>query len=359
MKNNVLKKILACMGCFALIFAISLFCFMPKSNNNSASAYVSPIEPPITLNSPDNFALPCPQFSYNIDNSEFNSIIDGTEYYDEISLTTQNKKLIIQPETNNFDYITRQTSFAGFNGVDSSTFNSIWGYIQSIAQIKTGANSVPASKLAYFYTNFSEGDVNSYKFTFKSVDNYSYSSYCYWYNPASTSSPSSFTGFDIAYLFNAVNNDLISKGLTPFDTFIQFLGDMSIELDLNLSSSLDLAMCFGFTYKNEKTFVKDMKPLLLWSSIQTNFNMSSYYEDYYNSLIKEKSSEAYSNGYLVGLSDSKNTSILPKTILAFASYPFTIMSGFLNFNLFGFNLYNLLLAFVTTIFIIWLIRRFK
>lgn len=88
----------------------------------------------------------------------------------------------------------------------------------------------------------------------------------------------------------------------------------------------------------------------------------NYYFNYYKDLQNQNNETSYNNGYNtgydVGYSEGiKLASDLPGLVSGFASLPFGILSGFLNFDLLGFNIYSLVLSIITLLVIVWLIRR--
>ena len=86
----------------------------------------------------------------------------------------------------------------------------------------------------------------------------------------------------------------------------------------------------------------------------------NYYKDFYNTQYLNNKDAFYNNGYNAGYAEgAESASILPGAIMSFATLPFSILSGFLNFDLFGFNLYTLILSLCTLLLCIWLIKKIK
>ncbi len=401
-KKQKLKKILSFIGCFALAFLLCALPFVKSTNSASAYNYQPNYKYNINLN--DYPSYNSINYIYDINRlySEFITITNNNETYDNVANT-----YIDIPIASGVSSIT-ETFDIKFNFNSSYVSNYIDKYVlNSSSTLDT--SSLISSYLDYYNLLSSTDKFYSVYLPFwvESSSNYLLSS------ANSTFIIKSYTDESFSYSINLGTNNTFSAPLYDNNGVIQPM--TSYLLNLSYLTTLDFSngslsyllqnyyfsftiemsnwstrsysfgsglyfenffnyyinryMTFNDNFLNDRTsftfinvFNNDLAIYYLTYSSNLTLDFDSYWQEYYSNFYSDSITNSYTNGYELGynqglLDGTETDEIVSKSILSFVSYPFTILSGFLNFNILGFNIYNILLGFITTLLLIWVIKK--
>ena len=132
-------------------------------------------------------------------------------------------------------------------------------------------------------------------------------------------------------------------------------------------------------FKAESSFMFDIVEIILSpNNLTTNssitFSNQEYYQGFYqgydqgfsngNTIGYDKGYEAgktdgYNNGYNLGYGDGSNAgNVIGDALISISDIPFMILSSFLGFEIFGFNVLKLFTGLLTIGLVLWILKKF-
>lgn len=383
MKKNKLLKCL-CFGLLALL--VGVFALIPKSSMKSAGAYVS------VPNTPSEFGSNAPGYwteshllYSNFLEYEVSRSADYFNFFIYPSLVTTNisndLSLVAINPSNDFDvssYLNNYLNFYNDIALQDKT-KSIY------LQLTVALPENPVYPSHYAISNLKMNVEYVYSDgTGRSI------SKDYIGGTGSSSNNKLFFAYNGDILLNLSWLANEEFGFTDFATFLRnteividgdfdstgyytdgfFLNRQDFALSFESINSARIYSHHYFTINtpamNNTIYVPMGSNLADWGNFYyfTNVSSADYYDSFYkqlyNNQLQDKVDTSYEQGYNEGYSKGLDKgSELPSTVIAFASLPFSILGGFLDFDLFGFNIYNVILALVTVFLCIWIIKKIK
>lgn len=373
-KNNFLKCL--CFGLLALL--VGVFALIPKSSMKSAGAYNA-------SNSVNTFPLGVHgQFQSHslysnfltIENNSFTSISDSTY--------RSTRQIALYPYLISSDIANDLSNVAVTPSSEFNYIEFLRDYLSFYERIST------EDRRRAVYLNFSVSYINNGSFVSIPFENHEFAvyaldgdeikSYSFDDYPDSTifirKTPTYHENYSTASAMVNVSWVARDLGLTLFEllTNYEIYYEAYVEQGQAVTSTLSYV---GLSFELYPSYIMvNLYDSGSASNVQSNIadlgyyyyisdaNLIGYYENYYKSLYDDKldkvESSAFESGYNQGYSKGLDkVSELPSTVIAFASLPFSILGGFLDFDLFGFNIYNVILALVTVFLCIWIIKKIK
>lgn len=132
-------------------------------------------------------------------------------------------------------------------------------------------------------------------------------------------------------------------------------------------------------FKAESSFMFEIVEIILApSNLTTNSSITFSNQEYYNGFYQgydegfnngntvgydkgynTGKTDGYNNGYNVGYDEGSNSgNVIGDALLSISNIPFIILSSFLGFEIFGFNVLTLFTGLLTIGLVIWLLKKF-
>lgn len=159
------------------------------------------------------------------------------------------------------------------------------------------------------------------------------------------------------------------------DIYVNFYG----SIDSNNFIKYRLQDFTENVFKADSSFMFEvveivLAPINLNSNSSITFSNQEYYEGFYQGYdqglnngstigydkgFEAGKTEGYNNGYNVGYEDGSDSgNVIGDALLSISDIPFSILSSFLGFEIFGFNVLTLFTGLLTIGLVIWILKKF-